>query len=273
MPAVSDPLDKDALKRAFVNTYEAQQYVDPWEAIKQYETVLDAKGKHPEKGSAAISSIVDLPRERIRSWVDSDGMPDQYRGLQRLIERDWLPKAWDDETMVGLNGLVAAIIAGGSIRSESYTPRFTVTDDTEQAIVEGAGRLLDIRFDEVASNPLELRASNDNTVLGRLLAALGAPVGDKNPDNPDSLPAYLSGAPLPVRRDFARVYVQFRATESHRDGIQLNEQRSEKFYQSVVELLESVADSKGIHGNTYPIRISGSAESDLLRQPPFAETR
>jgi hypothetical protein len=273
VPSVADPLDADALKRAFVETYESQQYADPWDAIEQYETVLDAVGKHPERKSAAISSIVDLPRERIRPWVDGDGMPDQYRGLQTLQDRGWLPEDWDDDTMGGLNALVAAIFAGGSIRSDSYSVRFTVSDADERAIVEGAGRLLDVRLDEVASDPIELRPVGDNAVLGRLLAALGAPIGDKNPESVESLPAYLGSAPLPLRRDFARIYVQFRATETPREGmIQLQEQRSEAFYETLVGLLRDVTIPSDIGGSTFPSRITGEAQFDLQRLPTFATT-
>lgn len=272
MSEVSNPLNGDVLKRAFVQTYETQQYKESWDAVEQYETVLDATAKHPQKGSAAISSIVDLPRERIRSWVDGDGMPDQYRGLQRVLERGWLPESWSDDTMVGLNALVATVFAGGSISSDTHAVRFTITGDNERAIIEGAARLLDFRLREVAASPVELKPARDGVILGRLLAALGAPVGDKNPKTVDGIPPYLAAAPRTIRRDFARIYVQFRATDGpHGKTIQMNEQRSESYYESIVTLLRDVTTPDEVHGSTFPIRLSGDAAVDLIRLPPFAE--
>lgn len=265
---LSNPLDQQALKRAFAATYEGYR-LDPWEAIQQYEEVQEISAKHPEKGSTALSSLVDPPRSRIRAWVDDDGMPDPYRGLQTVIDRGWLPDAWGDDTMTGLAAWVAFVYAGGSIQPETFRVRVTVTDDEERALVGGAARLLDIGLVEAATDPIELQPRADVSAFGRLLVALGAPVGDKNPESVGGLPAWLKAAPLPLRRDFARVYVQFRSHDRpDRDGVQVTEERNNAFRRQFVALLEDVTGRPDeIGGDRYPIYLVGDAKADLLRPP------
>ncbi|MFQ3319123.1 MAG: hypothetical protein ACI80F_001183 [Natronomonas sp.] len=79
---LDDPIDASAAKRALVRTYNTPSYTDPWDAVAEYERVQRAAAEHPNKGSAALSKVVGLPRGCIRSWVDVDGMPDCYRSLQ-----------------------------------------------------------------------------------------------------------------------------------------------------------------------------------------------
>lgn len=93
---ISSPTSTAEAKQAFVSAYERPGYADPWDAVEDYERVQRAAARHPNKGSSALSSIVDLPRGRIRSWADGDGMPDYYHGLQTALENSWIVDEWDD---------------------------------------------------------------------------------------------------------------------------------------------------------------------------------
>ena len=83
------PVDTEPAKKALVRTYASHAYSDPWEAVEDYERVQAVAAKNPQKGSSALSSIIDLPRSRIRSWLDGS-MPNCYRALQTALSNGWI---------------------------------------------------------------------------------------------------------------------------------------------------------------------------------------
>jgi hypothetical protein len=267
MPSSSlyDPTDTETLKQAFVRTYDPPGYDDAWDAIEDYERVQAVAADNPEKGSQAISTIVELPRGRMKRWLADDGMPDAYRGLQTLERRDWLPDAWDDDTMVGLAGLAAGIYAGGSIATETYTPRFTASEESEQCLIAGVASALDCQLRRVADVPPEYEPQQDGAVLGRLLVALGCPAGHKNAQSVRTLPLWEAPAPHAVRLPFAQVYVALRGHDrSDRPGLQIAETRRESYRQSLEALFRDVTDDPdGVSTGSWPIYISGDAYETL----------
>jgi hypothetical protein len=58
---LTNPTDTAAAKRALVRTYSLPAYADPWDCVEDFERVQQAAAKHPNKGSVALSSVVDFP--------------------------------------------------------------------------------------------------------------------------------------------------------------------------------------------------------------------
>jgi len=63
--------------------YNHPSYKNPYDAVRDYRRVQRAAANHPEKESAALSTILELPRSWIRGWVDeeTDSMPDATREI------------------------------------------------------------------------------------------------------------------------------------------------------------------------------------------------
>ena len=77
---------------------------------------------NPDKASSALSSEVNLPRERIWPRVDGDSKPDCLRGLGTAQEYDWTLDTQDDDRVRPLVILAAWILASRSIDSEDVVP-------------------------------------------------------------------------------------------------------------------------------------------------------
>ena len=272
---ISDPVDVRAVERALARTYDSPTHADPWTAIEEYERVRRVAADHPEKGSAALSSVVGLPRSRIRTWIDGDGMPDAYRGIRTAADRGWLCSRWDADSLRGLNALVASVYAGGSITTGSYVPRVVAADAREYAVCSGAADRLGVTLERKTDAPPEYEPRRDASVLGRLLVAYGCPQGGKRSDTVTSLPPYLDTAPRPLRCEFAQVYVALRGHDrSDRPGVQISESRSGG-YRAELEALfvDVVGDASDVSADAWPIYVSGDAYEMLTRPPQFASSR
>ncbi len=79
--------------------------------------------QHPSKGSYAISNALELPRGRVRGWID-DGKPDAARGIEVARDYGWLDATMQDQTFLALNTLVANVFSGGSIATDTFVPSF-----------------------------------------------------------------------------------------------------------------------------------------------------
>ncbi len=237
-------MNREQLAKAVARTYGGER--DPWERVQEYQRVIKYAAEHPNKASTAVSSALDLPRGRIRSWVDGDGMPDPMRGIQICESHGWLDVDYTEPPCTGLNVLVAWVFSGGSI-NESYVPSF--------AVESGASSILDTAFDHVGvrhtmfredddRRATEIRPADDASALGRLLVALGAPTGNKNPDAQMSLPEYLREAPFVTRLDFARTYLRNRGavrTDRKNRPVQFREDRSRQYRAELRSFLRAVA--------------------------------
>lgn len=95
---LADPTERDIVVRELARIYNTPGYADPWECIRDYQRVQRYCADHPQQKSQAVSSALNLPRERIRTWVDSDGKPDAYRGLQTALDNDWIIDDCGSET-------------------------------------------------------------------------------------------------------------------------------------------------------------------------------
>lgn len=247
---VADPTDSAAVRAAVVATYGTASETDTATLVAQYERVRDYCATHPQQGSGAVASALDLPRGRIRSWVDGDGRPDAVRGLDRLTARGWLHLAWDATELRALAGLVAWVVAGGAVGASAWQPSFSVADGTAGDL-RRLGAVLGIDWEQRHSAREQQGTywvpDDDGGPLGRLLAVLGAPVG--RAPGPD-LPTWTvrDDCPRALRLDLARIIVRQRGTV--RDDlstmpIQLRLTKPGR-RQAVVELLDGLlADGPG----------------------------
>jgi hypothetical protein len=237
------PPDRHA--RAFVDTYDSRSYADPWEAIVDYRRVRAYHGRHPEHGRHRVGRALDLPANRVRGWLEG-GKPDVLHGYETATEQGWLPFDPDTLTGRGLTALLAWTYAGGSVGRE-YNPRFAVGNieewDTLERVADVAGVDLAVSRAGERGRANEYRPAEHACVLGRVLAALGAPVGGKNPDTSVVLPPYLSEASTPTRRTFVATYLLLRAHPQDTGVMTLREERSERYLRSLARLFESVLGS------------------------------
>lgn len=93
----------------------------------------------------------------------------------------------------------------------------------------------------------EVRPTDDASVLGRVLAVLGAPVGPKA-EQRLSVPAYLENAPAETRERFVREYLENRAT-THPHIVRFREERNDSYLRELGALIEDVSGG--------PVTVSG----------------
>lgn len=271
--------DRTELAKALARTYGGDH--DPWERVQEYQRVLEYTGEHPNKGSSAVANALDLPRGRIRPWMDNNARPDPTRGIQAAESHGWLDLSWENDIFAGLNVLVAWVFSGGSIDVEHYVPRFAVTSDADRnrltVALEHVGLQPKVIREETEKRAAEIRPAEYGAILGRLLSVLGSPVGTKNTDSQFSLPPYLDKAPHQIRLDFARTYVLNRQTprgDRPNRPIQLLEQRSATYRRDLVKFLsEVVGDPEMIRGGNEraPLYLTRRSASMLCEEPTFGE--
>lgn len=272
------PTDTAAAKRALVRTYDTPSYADPWDCVEDFERVQEAAAKHPNKGSAALASVVELPRGRIRPWLDGS-RPDCYRGLQTALSNGWLIETWDSDTARGLNGLAAWLLSSGGI-NDNWVPQWVADTDDEQEALEryadAAGiRLVRTREDD--DRPDEYRPAEDASVLGRVLSTWTGLRGDK--DRTVRFPRYVRFAPDDIARDFCRIYVAQRGIEGGGDDQrrrpfrQIMAIRSDAFREDLLSQLRRVVDDPdSVRGESWPVRIYEPARSQLAGYPNLDST-
>lgn len=253
-------------ERALAETYDGGYYRDAWEVVQQYRRVTAYASVNPDRGSAAIASrFEDVPRGRIRPWIDGDAAPDPVRCIETARDNGWLEARYGDEVFAGLNGLVANVFSGGSIAASTYTPSFSL-DDTRNASVFDAFEKANVEYRIVTDRDDradEVWPTENASVLGRVLAALGAPVGPKA-NRRLSLPAYLEDAPPVTRRRFVEHYLENRATEGA-GTVRFREERNDAYLGELAELLEDVTgESVTVSGKNVVLSKSVEREIDAL---------
>jgi hypothetical protein len=265
---LENPTDTAAAKRALVRTYNPPAYADPWDCVEDFERVQQAAAKHPNKGSAALASVVELPRGRIRPWLDG-ARPDCYRGLQTALSNGWLIEEWDRRGRA-LNCLAAWLLSSGSIDDHSVATWIADTDAEREALehyADAAGIEL-VRTRDDDDRPDEYRPAEDASVLGRVLSTWTGLQGDK--DRTVRFPRYVRFAPDEIARDFCRVYVAQRGTERERgrEFVQIMAIRSEAFREDLLAQLRRVVDERdAVRGDSWPVRIYEPAKSQLAGYP------
>ena len=251
-------------ERDFAATYDGGSYMDAWEAVEQYRKATSYAFRNDVK-SGATASALDLPRSRLRTWIDDGGAPDVVRGLESAHEHGWLECAYDDATFQGLNALVANVFSGGSIAEETYMPSFALNHRGDDSHVFDALELAGVEYDVIERGPDradEVRPTADGSVLGRVLSTLGAPVGPKT-DQHLTLPPYLEDAPDDVKATFVYAYLENRAIEHEgRATLHIEEKRNRSYLADLAEVINEVAGG-GVDLRERVIVISADAAREL----------
>lgn len=231
-------------ERELAETFDGGSYVDAYEAVTQYrEATRYASRKNVKSGATA--SALDLPRGRLRTWIDDGGAPDAINCIETARSHGWLNVTYDDRQFDALNALVANVFSGGSIGLENYRPSFALNQRGEESQVIDALELAGVDYTLVTDRHQradEARPSTDGTTLGRVLTTLGAPRGPKAHQDL-TLPAYLEGAPQRVRRLFVVAYLENRG-HVHKNIVKFREERSDRYLSSLADLIADVADGE-----------------------------
>lgn len=231
-------------------TYNTPSYADPMDAVADYKT-YQREWATTDLGSQAVSTRMEVPRGRVRSWEDGS-KPDVVRGIETARKHGWLECEADSDTFAALNRLVAGVFSGGSISASTFEPSYSAPDDRVddqlRADLDTLGVGSRVAFSN-SGNVEEIRPRSDASVLGRVLVALGAPAGEKA-GVVERLPSYLYRHADVTQQEFARVYVANRATDRRdRDFMQIREERSDRYLDSVAALLRSTMDVEVWRGN------------------------
>lgn len=231
-------------ERALANSYSSGSYKTAYERVVFFRKVQRMQMRHPNKGSQALATKLDVDRGRIREWVDGDSKPEPVQAIELADRRGWLATDYDAEAFPVLNRLIAWVFSGGSIDAERYVPLFVLNGSSDGAALYDDLNALDVghqteRGDDTSP---EVRPATDASVLGRVLSLLGAPVARKNRDADVTLPTYLDDAPDHVRADFVDVYLQNRAASRDESRVlNVREQRSDAYLQELAALFRDVS--------------------------------
>ncbi|MUW14025.1 hypothetical protein GJ633_04640 [Halorubrum sp. CBA1125] len=250
--------------QALSRTYSDRVYPDPWEKVLDYRRVLAYAAEHPNAGRVRVGRALDLPDERVRGWL-KDAVPDPVRAIDTAIDHGWLDPDPDGETAAALAELLAHVLAGGSIAAENYVPAVAPggrVDISEiRCAFERVGVETRTRNEKTDGRATEIVPTDDGTVLGRCLVAMGAPAGMKT--TLDRLPAVVWEVPRPVRRSFARIYVRHRGLNYEgKSTTRVQVDRPSSFIEEVREVLNDVLDEQ-ISSADVGLTISADAAREL----------
>ncbi len=251
-------------EQELASTYSGGSYDDPVDVLHQYRRATRYASRK-NVGSSATASALDLPRSRLRTWIDGDGKPDFVRAIDTAYQKGWIECTYQDAVFTGLNTLVANVFSGGSISRRTRVPLFALNHRGEDSHVLDALKLAGVDYDIVDDRDGradEVRPNDGATVLGRVLEVLGAPVGAKA-EQQLSLPTYLEFAPDDIRESFVYAYLENRAIEhEQKDTLTIVEERNRTYLLELTALIEDVAGG-GVNLGEHNIVISADAARRL----------
>lgn len=230
-------------------TYNAQSYEDPWDAVEDYQRVLEYTGRHPQKGSSAVASALELPRGRVHPWMNGS-RPAPVRAIQIAEAHDWLPLTDEGSIFQAFNRLAAWILSRGSIAVD-YSPSFVCPTEAEQARLVPLFETLDVSYtlyrQDSTDRATEARLTEHRTIIGRLLAELGVPVGTRA--DATNLPEYLTSTPLATQQAFADTYLRNVARYwAWRDGYVIrHDDSTDESRQALATLFEQASTGAEAH--------------------------
>lgn len=252
--------------RALARTYNTPSYDDPWAAVNDYHRVLEYTAAHPDLGSSAVSSRLDLPRSRVRPWMNGS-RPDAVRGIQTAEANGWLAEHATRDTERALVQLAAWALSGGSLHiGDSPHVYFSLDhDDGHFATLAAAvGLDYDVVHDATPDRATEARPTTDGAILARVLVAMDVPADATAKQTATSLPDFVTDLDASLRQVFARVYVLNRgATHPRKATLTIHEERPAAYLSELAAVLESAAGEPVTHtGQT--ITVSAAAARSLL---------
>jgi hypothetical protein len=263
-----DITDPHVVRTAFLNTYADPDDIHPLQQFEQFERVQAFRAHDSDAGPATITDHFDIPEGRVYSWLYQDSKPTGYEALETATEYGWINLDWAGDPFQAINELVAWIFSGGSVDS-SYTPVFNVDEssiDTCMTALDRAG-VADYSEDTTtvdgSRGSIVVRVHNPQTVLGRLLVALGAPQGAKAAQE-YGLPCYLDFAPEAVRRRFAATYLLNRGVrKAERGRIVIREERSDAYLEALAGFFRSLTSADVRRDGEYRFTIAEQVLSDV----------
>ncbi len=235
---------------ALAQTYD-HPTKDPWDAVELYR---EATKKPSNWGAQRVASAINsdqsnefegISRSEVRAWIDGDSKPDAARAVDVARDLDWIADGWT-ETTRALAKLVIGVYAFGSITTENYAPSWSPDDETNQAEIERALTWAEAGYQHIERDSDgqadEIRPTLHGTILGRALAVAGAPVGDKNEETVTGLPEWVDDAPMPLKMDFALLFVRGRGIEhAGKDTRRIITGRGEQYHEDVARLIREAA--------------------------------
>lgn len=275
-PTPTESTDQRPLARALARTYGGRDGRDGWRRVAEYWHVIEYASANPEAGATAVSRATDVPRSRLRPWLESDAKPEPARAVEIADMHGWLCQDFEQPTARALSVLVAWIFSGGSIAAKNYVPLFALGDDLARTTFDRATDQLGIDYriqrDDAAGRATEAVPADHASILGRTLVAWGAPIGPKNAAADLSLPEWLADAPEAVRLDFARTYVLNRATaRADRPDlpIQITEQRAPGYRRALVRLFQHLTSAEAVVESGEHMVYLRPEAADRLYLPPL----
>lgn len=255
--------------------YDQPGYASAWDAVEDYQRVLEYTADSPNKGSAAIANALELPRGRIQSWT-SGSRPTVVRAIQIAEENDWIPLTDTDKQLQIWTGLIAWICSKGSIAQSNYTPMFGVSDDSDidriSNFLERLGLEYDIYHQESSGRAQEVRVAEHRSIVGRVLVQLGAPRGPRKKTY--QIPQYIQDGSDELQRLFASVYLDNAADYwEWRDGYIIKQPEYPDTYRhSLADLFREVSPSDDdlttVDVNEDSIFVSVAIVDDIQEQVP-----
>lgn len=250
-------------------TYHPPGYSDPWECVTDYQQVLEYTATHPSLGSSAVSSRLNLPRSRIRPWMNGS-RPDVVRGIQTAEAHGWLAAHATPDTERALVQLAVWALSGGSIAcGESTHVYFSLDHDdgTFEQIADIAGIDYDVVNANTEGRATEARPTTDGAVLARVLIAMGVPATATVKQTATTLPAFVSECSDSQRAAFARIYALNRgATHSDKATLTIREQRPESYLQQLAAPFETVTGEQATQSEN-TVTVSAAAARSLTNAP------
>jgi hypothetical protein len=126
---------------------------------------------------ATLADDLGVPESSIQSWRRGS-RPYATRALEQARARGWCEPPADSETATALTTLLTWLLARGSLR-ETYYPVFGATTTAQRERFDAVAATLSLSYETVRPDdpswPTELRPTEDGSLLGRVLYALGAP--------------------------------------------------------------------------------------------------
>lgn len=254
--------------QALARTYRTPGYDDPWECVADYQRVLEYTTEHPNRGSSAVATRLNLPRSRIRPWMN-DSRPDVVRGIQTAEANGWLANHATHETTTALVALAAWALSGGSINhgeggAHVYFSLDHDDDDYFATLASTAGFEYHVVNETATERATEARPATDGSVLARVLIAMGVPRTATEKHTATSLPAFVDTLSAELRLAFARVYVLNRgAKHADKDTLTIRVERPAAYLDELVEVLRAVS-GEAVTRTGKTVTVSAAAARVLL---------
>lgn len=234
-------------RKAFVRTYNPRSHTDPVELLDEYFHVIDYATRHPEQPSETIATNLDLPERRVERWIRFDGpvIPSCVRGLETAERNGWIAIDLDSEMFQGMNILVAACFASGTITPRSWIPTFSIPNSSSLQRIITAMKWIDAGYElkrESRQSPVsKLAVKTAPAVLGRVLYVLGAPL-DNTTGQSIHLPEYIEEVGQKHREAFVKTYLKNQGIEpTENETLALEADVNGHYLDQLRELVEDVA--------------------------------